>query len=460
MDVDNTEDMTLSAPTLQKDRCIEVESGRSSSQTQSQQFESFQNLGCVYVSGLRVPLVMRDSYSLRSRSMFVNGAVFDDSDNGSGIFCVVRIGDKICQTSTSRTALHLVTDVTFDEVFRFDKVKPSFKCTIEVYYLRLQSSTLQRASRKLRSSVSVPRYRDELGTPRQFSFNHEDLINKSDCLGRVTLGIDDVDDMVRSHCLTSSSSESNRSSGHRFLTMDSKCPTLFGQICVRLVAVPYLHSTNIRQEILHATISDRLPPTPMNVQLSGSYLSATAVPSPPSSNGDASSTADMKKDTGSDDVTELMRLPVNKSLSMTSYSGEITVLTEDSAEQAAPLQYCVAVQDRRAATPSIILCLESRQSQLDWSRDLQRAVEYSQTWGRAGETPMTSPAPRSMSTWPSTCRKCSLYDEVVFPENQLPTIPDRYSTISFSPSRNTMLKYKVRSTLPRWGTIRASRMKL
>ncbi|CAL7938090.1 unnamed protein product [Xylocopa violacea] len=176
--------------------------------------------GKLSISDLRFPLMWRDTDHFKNRGDYRRFAVF----------CVIRVGTEVHDTSLLYPVDREQTDISFPDVLLFNNVPAEFELTLEVYSHILQedlsiASTPRRIRRSIHSSISktVGRklaiaLRDEYGSTKVPQF---------DLVACAKMTLDDTDGNVRSHDLTLHSFES------KFHALP-----LFGHFCCRLAVQP------------------------------------------------------------------------------------------------------------------------------------------------------------------------------------------------------------------------------
>jgi len=238
-----------------------VRRGRGSPPLASQQGKP--SYGGVCLSDIRIPLVWRPV------SKDSSGEEMKRSHNFA-IFCIARIGSQIYDTSLvhpvdDRTC----ADVSFGDVVEFGRVAPHFELTLEIYAHALDgkaaSSTSTDASLNTSDKeVSLKLTNAMLETPQKIARSISKAVGKKilskelqpdqkgprfEMVASVTLTLDECYDDVQTHDLYVCEPNS------------STCPSLFGQVCCRMAAMPYC----CEEEVLCGTVGVKRP----NVTSSG-----------------------------------------------------------------------------------------------------------------------------------------------------------------------------------------------
>ncbi|KAL3864498.1 hypothetical protein ACJMK2_006175 [Sinanodonta woodiana] len=179
------------------------------------------------LSDLRIPLMWKDTDHFKNKGDYRRYAVF----------CLVKIGTEIYDTSMINNVDRSSTDIAFEDVIVFDNVPHDFECSIEIYCHKLHEDlTIASTPKKIKKrfndlSESVGR-----SVGKRLSGLHDSDIMGSMVLGpkfelvaRGNLQLKDVDDSVRTFDLTLEASADGTS---------PELP-LFGHYCCRLAALPY-----------------------------------------------------------------------------------------------------------------------------------------------------------------------------------------------------------------------------
>ncbi|XP_036365083.1 rhotekin-2 isoform X2 [Octopus sinensis] len=181
----------------------------------------------VSVSDIRIPLMWKDTDHFKNKGDHRRYAVF----------CLVKTGSEIYDTSLISNVDRSMTDISFDDVIVFDNVPCNFECTLEVYCHKLHEDlTIASTPKKIRKkfndfSGSVGR---NVGK-RLSGLSDADIIGnmvlgpKFDLVTTSTLSLSDADDTVRTYDLTMEP------------TADGNIYELpfFGHYCCRLAVLPH-----------------------------------------------------------------------------------------------------------------------------------------------------------------------------------------------------------------------------
>ncbi|XP_041370423.1 rhotekin-2-like isoform X4 [Gigantopelta aegis] len=180
----------------------------------------------VSVSDLRIPLMWKDSDHFKNKGDYRRYAVF----------CLLKIGTEIFDTSMISNVDRSMTDITFDDVIVFNNIGHDFECKVEIYCHKLHEDlSIANTPKKLRKKIndlsgSVGR---SVGK-RLSGLNDADIIGnmvlgpKFDLVARGSLQLSDVDESVRTFDVEL---EKNADGVVHELP-------LFGHYCCRLAAVP------------------------------------------------------------------------------------------------------------------------------------------------------------------------------------------------------------------------------
>ncbi|XP_054886272.1 rhotekin-2 [Poeciliopsis prolifica] len=184
-------------------------------------------LGTVAVTGLRFPLIWRDSDHFSSRG----------SSRQVAVFCLMQIGSEVFDTEMV-VVDRSVTDICFDGLTLFKDVVPQFELKVELWSCSMEEeltlpNTPKKLAKKLRNSFgrsSGKKLCSLLDTPDPDTFlldNPIPLGAKYSLLACTTLGLPDADSCFQSHSLIV----------YQGAEWSSWLP-LYGNLCCRLVAQP------------------------------------------------------------------------------------------------------------------------------------------------------------------------------------------------------------------------------
>ncbi|ESO86562.1 hypothetical protein LOTGIDRAFT_167083 [Lottia gigantea] len=181
----------------------------------------------VSLSDLRIPLMWKDSDHFKNKGDYRRYAVF----------CLIKIGTEIYDTSMISNVDRSMTDITFEDVLLFNNIPHDFDCKVEVYCHKLHEDlSMANTPKKLRKKIN-----DLSGSVGRSVGKRLSGLNDSDIIGNMVLGpkfelvakgtmsLADVDDSVRTFDLQL---ESNSDGSVHELP-------LFGHYCCRLAALPH-----------------------------------------------------------------------------------------------------------------------------------------------------------------------------------------------------------------------------
>ncbi|BFZ02307.1 hypothetical protein BsWGS_05345 [Bradybaena similaris] len=179
----------------------------------------------VSVSDIRIPLMWKDVDHFKNKGDYRRYAVF----------CMLKIGTDIYDTTMISDVDRSMTDITFEDVILFDNVTHDFEMKLEVYcHKQHEDSSVAHTPKKLRKKIndisgSVGR---NVGK-RLSSLNDADVIGnmgpKFDLVAKGSLNLSDVNNSVRTFDLQL---ETNTDGQVHELP-------LFGHYCCRLAALPH-----------------------------------------------------------------------------------------------------------------------------------------------------------------------------------------------------------------------------
>uniref|UniRef100_A0A1A8UBK5 Rhotekin 2 n=1 Tax=Nothobranchius furzeri TaxID=105023 RepID=A0A1A8UBK5_NOTFU len=183
--------------------------------------------GTIAVTGLRLPLMWRDSDHFNNRG----------SSRRLAVFCLMQIGSDVFDTEMV-VVDRSITDICFDGVTLFKNVDPEFDLRVELWSCALEEeltlvNTPKKLAKKLRNSFgknSGKKLCTLLDTPDPDTFLHNNPIPpgaKYSLLAYTTLGLPDADGSFQSHSLIV----------YQNADWSSWLP-LYGNLCCRFVAQP------------------------------------------------------------------------------------------------------------------------------------------------------------------------------------------------------------------------------
>lgn len=181
----------------------------------------------INLSDLRIPLMWKDSDHFKNKGDYRRYAVF----------CLVKIGTEIYDTSLISNVDRSMTDLSFDDVMAFNDVPHDFECTVEIYCHKLHEDlTMASTPKKLKKKMTDLSESVGRSVGKRLSGLHDsDIMGnmvlgpKFDLVARGSLTLQDVDDCVRTFDLQME--EAPEGSTYEL--------PLFGHYCCRLAALPH-----------------------------------------------------------------------------------------------------------------------------------------------------------------------------------------------------------------------------
>ncbi|KAG8435584.1 hypothetical protein GDO86_013499 [Hymenochirus boettgeri] len=182
--------------------------------------------GKVSISGIRIPLMWKDSDHFSNKEKTQRYAVF----------CMLKLGQEIYDTDmviVDKT----MTDICFENVFVFADARPDFQLRLEMYSCCMEDSSIantpKKLARKLKNSIGKSagkKFISELEATEPdailFSVPHIPGVKYS-LLAHTTFTLDSIEDGFRTHSLNVTGHEDS-----------SFWLPLYGNMCCRLVAQP------------------------------------------------------------------------------------------------------------------------------------------------------------------------------------------------------------------------------
>ncbi|KAM4636557.1 rhotekin-2 [Discoglossus pictus] len=182
--------------------------------------------GKVAISGIRIPLMWKDSDHFSNKERTQRYAVF----------CMLKLGQEISDTDmviVDKT----MTDICFENVTVFTEARPNFQLKLEVYSCCMEDSSItktpKKLARKLRNSIGKSagkKFNSELeeAEPEAFVFSNPHMPGaKYSLLAHITFTLESSENSFRTHTLTVTGHEES-----------SFWLPLYGSICGRVVAQP------------------------------------------------------------------------------------------------------------------------------------------------------------------------------------------------------------------------------
>lgn len=180
----------------------------------------------VSVSDIRIPLMWKDTDHFKNKGDYRRYAVF----------CLLRIGTDIYETSMLSNVDRSMTDLTFDDIMVFNNVPHDFTCKFEVYCHKLHEDlTIASTPKKLRKKIN-----DLSGSVGRSVGKRLSGLNDTDIIGNMVLGprfelmasgileLKDIGDSIGNYDL-------QLTSGADVTTCELP---LFGVFCLRLACQP------------------------------------------------------------------------------------------------------------------------------------------------------------------------------------------------------------------------------
>ncbi|XP_048747255.1 rhotekin-like isoform X2 [Ostrea edulis] len=128
----------------------------------------------VSISDIRIPLMWKDTDHFKNKGDYRRYAVF----------CLLKIGTDIFETSMLSNVDRSMTDLTFDDIMVFNNVPHDFTCRFEVYCHKLHEDlTIASTPKKLRKKIN-----DLSGSVGRSVGKRLSGLNDSDIIGNMVLG--------------------------------------------------------------------------------------------------------------------------------------------------------------------------------------------------------------------------------------------------------------------------------
>ncbi|XP_074640319.1 rhotekin-like [Tubulanus polymorphus] len=199
----------------------------------------------VALSDIRIPLMWKDSDHFKNKGDHRRYAVF----------CMLKIGTEIFDTTLIKSVDRSLTDITFNDVIIFNEIGFDFQCILEVYCHKVHDDlTIASTPKKLKKKLNE--FSNSLGQNvgrRLSGLKDEDIMNsmlvgpRFDLVAQATLTVDEIKDSIGTYELklmnTSTSSGGD-------VGLNSELP-LFGHFCCRLAAQPYCLLSDTVSGYLH-----------------------------------------------------------------------------------------------------------------------------------------------------------------------------------------------------------------
>uniref|UniRef100_A0A8C5PA93 Rhotekin 2 n=1 Tax=Leptobrachium leishanense TaxID=445787 RepID=A0A8C5PA93_9ANUR len=183
-------------------------------------------LGKVAISGLRLPLMWKDSDHFGNK----------EKSQRYAVFCMLKLGKEVFDTDMI-TVDKAMTDICFENRIVFTEATPDFELKLEVYSCCMEDSSItntpKKLARKLRNSLGKSAGKKfnsetEETEPEGFLFSSPHMPGaKYSLLGHFTFTLEHVEDSFHTHSLAVTGHEES-----------SYWLPLYGSVCCRLVAQP------------------------------------------------------------------------------------------------------------------------------------------------------------------------------------------------------------------------------
>ncbi|KAM4703372.1 rhotekin-2 [Rhinophrynus dorsalis] len=200
--------------------------GRRSSDVGMEERERAACPGKVAISGIRIPLMWKDSDHFSNK----------EKSQRHAVFCMLKLGKEIYDTDmviVDKTK----TDICFENVIVFPEARPDFQLKLELYSCCMDDSSItntpKKLARKLRNSIGKSAGKklisdlEETEPVASLFLNPHKQGAKYSLLAHITFTLDNVEDNFGTHTLTVSGHEES-----------SFWLPLYGSMCCRLVAQP------------------------------------------------------------------------------------------------------------------------------------------------------------------------------------------------------------------------------
>ncbi|KAM8924352.1 rhotekin-2 [Pelodytes ibericus] len=183
-------------------------------------------LGKVAISGIRIPLMWKDSDHFGSK----------EKSQRYAVFCMLKLGKEISDSDMVIVDKSM-TDICFENVISFSGARPDFQLKLEVYSCCMEDSSItntpKKLARKLRNSIGKSAGKKILSEseetePEAYLFSSPHMPGaKYSLLAHITFTLESTEDSVCTHSLTITGHEES-----------SFYLPLYGSMCCRLVAQP------------------------------------------------------------------------------------------------------------------------------------------------------------------------------------------------------------------------------
>ncbi|XP_053306585.1 rhotekin-2 [Spea bombifrons] len=182
--------------------------------------------GKVVISGIRIPLMWKDSDHFSNK----------EKSQRYAVFCMLKLGKEVYDTDmviVDKT----MTDICFENLIEFTEARPDFLLKLELYSCCMEDSSItntpKKLAQKLRNSIGKSagkKFNSEFEEtePQALSFSSPHMPGaKYNLLAHITFALEDIEDNFSTHSLTIAAHEES-----------SFWLPLYGSMCCRLVAQP------------------------------------------------------------------------------------------------------------------------------------------------------------------------------------------------------------------------------
>lgn len=322
----------------------------------------------VAVSDIRMPLIWKDTDHFKNKGDYRRFAVF----------CLLKIGTEIYDTTMVSNIDRSMTDVSFEDVIVFNNIPAGFEFRMEVYSHVLQddlsmASTPRKIKTKITNSVSKA-IGKKLASSLREELNSWEIGPKFVLEAHATLGLADADDRVRTHDLVVENVENPQ----------QQLP-LFGHLGCKLAVVP---------DCVHEE------------RLSG-YLSVVKTPNGAGSCGRLWCILKnfqlclWRSEEDSRHLPPVLSIPITKDTRLRPEEG--------ASKQALRIL-------TNASEKGHLLTADSEPEHIKWLAHLRQHVKDHELWGDLASKRMEIPSPGPRRA-PTFGRQTSLYDETSLRES-------------------------------------------
>lgn len=191
----------------------------------------------ISLSEIRMPLMWRDSDHFKNKG----------DHRRFAIFCLVRIGTDIFDTSLLCPVDRSLTDISFSDAILFSNVEPDFELKLDVYAVMMETDfTIASTPRKIKNTIhsSISRtVGKRLASTLKDELNNTKIGPKFELIATATLTLADASDLPHTHDLNLIPNYSTANNMNNNNQLNTKLP-LFGHFCCRLAVQPDIIKTN------------------------------------------------------------------------------------------------------------------------------------------------------------------------------------------------------------------------